>query len=156
MRTFLLALMLAPALSAPTQQPAQQPVAPPAGSNWQHVQALPSGTSLYVNANGDTRRCTLTSVDADTLTCAHGKQMTFQRTAIKSIKIPRRTASTLITAGLGAGVGVVTVAGASAAIGFGGYAKGTVYAGGAGIGAVLFGAIGFLADDARSTVYKAP
>jgi hypothetical protein len=154
MRTSLFALALVPALAVAAQQPAAP--LPPPGSNWQHVQALPSGTSLYVNANGDTRRCTLTSVDADTLTCAHGKQMTFQRTAIKSIKIPRRTASTLITAGLGAGVGVVTVAGASAAIGFGGYAKGTVYAGGAGIGAVLFGAIGFLADDARSTVYKAP
>jgi hypothetical protein len=152
-RTILLLLALVPALCASAQQPTP---APPAGSNWQHVQALPAGTSIYVNANGDTTKCTLTSVDADTLICTRSKPITFQRIAIKSIKVPRRTASTLIMAGLGAGLGAVVVAATSSAIGFGGHAKGSVYAGGAGIGAVQFGTVGFFTDGARSTVYKAP
>lgn len=153
MRAILL-IALAASLSATAQQPLVQ--TPKAGSNWQHVQALPAGTPVYVNAGGSTTKCKLASVDADTLTCAQGKSATFRRTEIKSIKVPRRVASTLIMAGLGAGLGAVVVAATSSAIGFGGHAKGSVYAGGAGIGAVLFGTIGFFTDAARSTVYKAP
>jgi hypothetical protein len=161
MRALLLALSLGSALLAPAQQPAQPSTAspPPAGSNWQHVQALPAGTSIYVKAGGSTKQCSLTSVDADNLTCTRGKPTTFQRTAIKSIKVPRRTLSTLILAGAGAGLGVIVVKGVDATVfrSFdGGRVKGSVYAGGAGIGAVLFGTIGFFTDAARSTVFKAP
>jgi hypothetical protein len=44
MRTLFLAIALAAPLCA-----AQQPAQPPAGSNWQHVQALPIGTSIQVS-----------------------------------------------------------------------------------------------------------
>jgi len=159
MRMFLLAMLTGAALSAPAQQAAQKDVPPPAGSNWGRVQALPMSTSIYVNAHSRTTRCTLTSVDADTLTCTRGKAITFQRSDIASVKLPRHTRSTLIAAGIGAGVGALVVKAVAATI-FGeatnGKAKGSVYAGGAGLGAVVFGSIGYLTDDARSTVYKAP
>ena len=152
MRAFLLSIALSTTLVAHAQQPAQ----PPAGSNWQHVQALPVGTKIYVNANDQTATCKLISVDDGTLTCTHGKATTFQRSEIKSVKIPRHAVSTAILAGAGAGVGVGVVAATSNSIGFGGWAKGSVYAGGAGVGAVLFGSIGYFTDFARSTIYKAP
>lgn len=150
----LLAAFLSPFLAAAQPPLVQTP--PPQGSNWQHVQALPAGTSIYVSANKHTTRCSLTSVDVDSLTCTHGKPVTFKRTEITSIKLPRHTLSTLIMAGIGAGVSVGVVKGVSQATGWGGTAKGSVYAGGAGLGAIVFGSIGYLTDFARSAVYKAP
>jgi hypothetical protein len=149
-----LAMTLLSALSALAQKPLQ----PAAGSNWQHVQALPAGTTIYLKAGHINLRCALTSVDADTLTCSHGKPITFQRASINSIKVPRRAMSAALMAGAGAGVGVLTVELVDATVfhGFGGgRVKGTVWAGGAGIGAVVFGSIGYFADPGRSTIYKA-
>jgi hypothetical protein len=157
--------LLLPALSAPAQQPTQQPAQPPAGSNWQHVQALPAGTSLNVKARTSHLACKLKSVDADTLTCTHGKDATFQRSEILSIKIPRRGRSTLIAMGVGAGVGAIVGAATSGCS----TAEKNSWFGcfltpsrpqGAAIGALLFGIIGApigaLTDFAHSTVYKAP
>jgi hypothetical protein len=156
MRTLLLSLVLLPlpAIGAFAQQVV--PTAPSAGSKWEHVQALPAGTTIYVNANGRTTRCALTSVDADTLTCVRGKPIAFPRTGISTIKLPRRALSTAILAGAGAGLGALVVKGVASGIDVTeGKAKGSVYAGGAGIGAVVFGPIGYFTDFARSTVYQA-
>ncbi len=106
-RTMILAFALAPAMRGISQQPAQQAAvqpaqsAPPEGSNWQHVQALPLGTSINVKVRKSHVSCTLKSVDADSLTCIHGKDIVFERTEIKSITIQRRGRSTLIGAGIG-------------------------------------------------------
>jgi hypothetical protein len=157
MRILPLVLLAAEVAYATAQQPAQQLVqAPPAGSNWQNVEALPAGTSIYVSTTARTMSCTLTKVNAESLACTHGKATVFQRTEIATIKLPRRTRSSAILAGIGAGVGIGVVKATSAAIGFKGAAKGSVCAGGAGAGAVLFAPIGFAADPTRSTVYKAP
>jgi hypothetical protein len=155
MRSLLFLLVLLPAVSTHAQQP-QQPTPPPDGSNWQRVLALPSGQSINVSARKSHAGCKLKSVDGDTLTCTHGKNLVFQHADILTITMPRHSRSALILGGIGAGIGVGAVAGASDAIGFAGAAKGTVYAGGAGIGAVLFGTIGFFTDLTRSTVYRAP
>jgi hypothetical protein len=154
MRTLVLSIALVTALAAAAQQPVVQ--TPPTGTAWQRVQALPPGASINVTAKASHTGCTLKSVDADSLTCTHGKDIVFQRADILTITIPHRGRSALILGGIGAGIGVGAVAGASDAIGFGGAAKGSVYAGGAGLGAVLFGAIGFFTDFSHSTVYKAP
>jgi hypothetical protein len=156
LRTYLLALTLLPALSAPTQQPA--PVAAPAGANWQHVQALPVGTNINIKAKTSHASCKLKSADADTLTCSHGKDLVFQRTDIVNIKVQHRGRSTLV--GLAVGVGVGAGVGYAAA---GGPCNGICIIGPgtvAAAGAVGFGAIGsvvgYFTDFTKSTVYKAP
>jgi hypothetical protein len=164
MRTILLALALVPTLSARAQQSAQQPTPapPPAGSNWQHVQALPVGASINIKARKSHAGCKLKAVDADTLTCTHGKDLIFQRADIVTIKIPHRGRSTLVGVGLGAGVGAL-IGAATGSKGCSGQAfcinilsRSDLAA----IGAVAVGAIGAIAggatDFTRSTVYKAP
>ena len=165
MRVFLLTLALVPALSAPAQQPAQQPVSPPAGSNWQNVEALPAGARVEIKAQTRHASCKLKSVDADTLTCSQAKEVVFQRTEILTIKIPRRGRSTLIAMGVGAGVGAIVGAATSGCSTaeknswFGCFLTPTRPQGAA-IGALVFGLIaapvGALTDFTRSTVYTAP
>jgi hypothetical protein len=155
-RTIVLSLVLASALSA---NAAQQPVLPPAGSNWQHVQALPVATSINVKARTSHTSCTLKNVDADSLTCTHGKDIVFQRADILTIQISRRGRSALIglAAGGGAGalLGYATTSscqpGDIICISRGGVAAFT------GITFGVIGAItGGLTDFAKSTVYRAP
>jgi hypothetical protein len=145
----LLVITILGGASAPAQQSAAQP---PAGSNWQHVQALPIGTELYVKAKGRSKTCKLKSTTANALTCNAEKQdLTFDRATIVSVKIARSGRSTLIGFAVGVGTGV--------AIGVGGCRGGwegpcsVVYGG-------LLGAAGAIAgittDFSRSTVYKAP
>ena len=158
MRTFLLALTLVSALSVSAQQPAP----PRAGSNWQHVQALPVGASIIVKARKSHAGCKLKSVDADSLTCIRGKGLVFQRADIVSIKVPHSGRSALVGAGLGAGVGAVIGAAAGSA-GCSGQAfcidiisRRDLAA----ISALAVGTLGGIAggatDFTRSTVYTAP
>jgi hypothetical protein len=162
LRTFLIALVLAPALSAPTQQPSQPsaPAPPPAGSNWQHVQALPIGASLDIKAKKSHLKCKLKSVDADSLTCAQGKEIVLQRTDILTIKIPHRGRSLLVGAAIGGGAGTAIgfAAGTSGNDGFFGpnFLRGAIAAI-FGVGGGLIGGIaGGVTDFTRSTIYKAP
>ena len=74
-RNTLLVLVLVPSTSATAQKITL--AAPPEGSSWQHVQALPTGASINVRARTGHEACNLKSVDADTLTCAHRKGPTF-------------------------------------------------------------------------------
>jgi hypothetical protein len=159
MRKILATLLAFTTLSASAQQPAQQPVPPPpAGSNWQHVQALPVGTSLYVKAQTRHRACKLKNDDADTLTCTDtGKDFVFQRTEIVTIKISRRGRSALIAAAPGAAlaIGGLAAGGAGEFAGSGKIGAGVAIIWGA-VFAVVGAPIGALTDFARSTVYKAP
>jgi len=111
MRAVVLLMMLALALSAPAQQPTQSlPQPPPAGSNWQHVQALPAEASIHVNIISGSTVCSLKSVDDQILTCTHGqKDLIFQRSQIKSIKLARRYRSTWIGIAIGGATGIVAV-----------------------------------------------
>jgi len=157
-RTMLLSFLLAPVFCATAQQPA--PPAPPAGSNWQHVQALPVGTSINVKARKSRLNCKLKSVDDDSLTCAQAKDIVFQRTDILTIKIPHRGRSALVGTAIGGGTGAIIgfAAGTNNNSGFFGpnFLRGAITAvfgiGGGAIGAV----IGGTTDFTRSTVYKAP
>jgi hypothetical protein len=74
---------------------------------------------------------------------------------IREVETYDHGVSTAVFAGAGAGVGILVIKGVSAGMGFGGWAKGSVYAGGAGIGAVLFGTIGYFAHPIHHTIYKA-
>jgi hypothetical protein len=113
------------------------PASPP-GAKWQHVQALPEGTSIRLRATSRSAACKLENVDADSLTCASGtdKEVVFQRGEVKWIKIHHRgrsaAAGGAIGIGLGTGSGVANGA-------LGGDWGGTV-----------------ATDFTHSTVYKGP
>jgi hypothetical protein len=134
--------------------------ASPEGSSWQHVQGLPTGASINVRARTGHEVCNLKSVDADTLTCTHGKDFTFQRSDILSIKIPHRGRSALIGAAIGGGVrsGIGFAAGTGGKDHFFGpnFLRGAMIAIGAVFGGLVGGATGALTDFSHSTVYKAP
>lgn len=153
MRIFLLAAVLASPLLVAAQQPAAQHA--PEGSSWQHVQALPVGTTLHIKARGHNLSCSLKSVDADSLTCTRSKDVTLPRADILSIQVPHRARSTAIGAGIGAGIGLGVGAAISSSLSFG-----PTKAKGAGVGAAIFTpvglAIGAATDFTRSTVYQAP
>jgi hypothetical protein len=165
MRQSLAVLLVLSALCAPAQQPTQQ-AAPPAGSNWQHVQALPIGASISVKARTGHQNCILKTVDADSLTCIHGKDFLFQRTDVRSITIPRHGRSTLIAAGIGIGAGVAIGAAtynpctAAEQKTFLGclqiFSRGDLALVGGVVGGVIAAPIGYFTNFAKSTVYKAP
>ena len=153
--------MFATTLLAPAQQPAVSSA--PAGSNWQHVQALPAGANIRVKAQHSSATCKLKSVDADSLTCTKSKDLTFTRAEIRSITIPRRGRSSLIGLAIGGGAGAVV----GYAVGGSGCKSGQNFCLDivdgrtlAPVGAVIFGAIGAGigagTDFSHSTVYKAP
>jgi hypothetical protein len=131
----------------------------PAGSNWQHVMVLPTGTYVHVDARTRHMPCTLKTIDAETLTCERDtgvgrKEVVFQRTEITAIKLARRGRSALIGASIGAGAGALgggiyglhnnyfAVRGAFAMI----YAFAGAFAG---------APTGYLTDFTASTVYRA-
>jgi hypothetical protein len=157
MRKMLLCLVLVPALCASAQQPAQP--TPAAGSNWQHVQALPVGASVDIKARSSHASCTLKSVDADSLICTRGKDIVFQRSDILTIKIPHRGRSALVGSAIGGGTGAVIgfAIGTNNNNGFLGhnFMRGAVTAVFGVGGGVVGGITGGATDFTRSTVYKA-
>jgi hypothetical protein len=148
MRRLLFALFTVTCLSAAAQSPE--------GSNWQHVQALPAGTSLHIDARSGNITCKLKSVTGDSITCTHAKETTIQRSEIKTIKLAHRGRSAAAGTAIGAATGVVAVEAAWNnnwrwnAVNRGSVAA---YAGVplAGVGAV----VGYFTDFTRSTIYRA-
>jgi hypothetical protein len=165
MRRLIFAIAFLAAVSATAQQPVA-PAQPPPGANWQRVQALPVGQSIVVKAKASHASCKLKSVDADSLTCTHGKDLVFQRADIRTIKIPRRGRSTLIAAGIGIATGAIVGAASGSScteaqknsfLGcFLTFSRGDLALVGGAVGGVIGAPIGALTDFAKSTVYKAP
>jgi hypothetical protein len=83
----------------------------PAGSNWDHLKALPVNTKLHVSADKGGHTCRLVSVDDASLVCG---THTFQRADVKSVKLTRYAVSYGGGALIGAGVGAVVGLGVSA------------------------------------------
>lgn len=114
---------------------------PAAGSNWEHLKALPVHTRLHVSADHMGHTCYLLSVDDAALVCG---RYTFPRAEVQSVKLTRYGTSygvgVAVGAGAGAGIGVATVSGGN---GFfkndKGKAAGIGLALGAGVGALLAG-----------------
>jgi hypothetical protein len=83
-----------------------------AGSNWDHLKALPVHTRLHVSADHMGHTCYLLSVDDAALVCG---RYTFPRAEVKSVKLTRYGTSygvgAAIGAGAGAGIGVAVVSG---------------------------------------------
>jgi hypothetical protein len=145
---------------------AQKPAPPPpAGSNWQHVQALPMGTYVhvsYLQGKVRTRRlpCTLKAIDADTLTCIREtgvgrKDVVFQRPEITAIKLAHRGRSALAGAGIGAGAGAL-VGGIEGLHNHYFAVRGAFALIGAFAGLFAGAPTGYLTDFTASTIYCAP
>ncbi len=121
---------------------------PAAGSNWEHLKALPATTKLHVSADKGGATCKLVSVDDATLVC--GKN-TFQKADVKSVKLTRYGTSygvgAAIGAGAGAGIGLAATSGDS----FFKNDKGKS----AGIGLVLGAAVGALVTG-PADLFKGP
>jgi hypothetical protein len=140
--------------------PAQAPDA------WAHVQQLAPGTPLKVGADKGGGACTLQSVSADSLVCAHGASTrSIPRTAIKTVKLARRGRSALLGLALGAGIGAGAGVGVGSAINgtdapsylhvSGAKAAGVGAAIGAIVGAATGGIVGYSADlFAGPAIYK--
>jgi hypothetical protein len=125
------------------------------------VEALRVGTSLYLNAKGGHKGCTLKSVTSDALICkGTGKDAVYPRADIWSIKVGRRGRSALIGAIPGGvmiaagGIGEATEKCGNQAILCGIGASALVLGGGA--IAVIGAGIGALTDFSKSTIYTAP
>jgi hypothetical protein len=135
--------------------------APPAGSDWKLVEALPAGAILYLNAKGGHKRCKVESVTADALTCT-GRNAVYPRTDIWSIKIGHRMRSALEAAIPGfviAAAGGISFAAENCSnqqfFSFCGVGPAAAVAGGAAI-AIIGAGIGALTDFSKSTIYTAP
>ena len=83
-----------------------------AGSNWDHLKALPVHTRLHVSADHMGHTCYLLSVDDTALVCG---RYTFPRAEVKDVKLTRYGLSygvgAAVGAGAGAGIGVAVVNG---------------------------------------------
>lgn len=156
----LVPLALLPPRSTSAQTATVLSSAPPAGSDWQRVQALPIHTYFHVNARTRHSICTLTAVDAESLTCSHdtgigSKLITFQRTEIKDIKLARRGRSAVLGGVLGASTGAI--AGGIQGIGSNYFAvKGAFAMIYAFVGAFAGAPLGYVTDFSASTIYRAP
>jgi hypothetical protein len=126
---------------------------PAAGSNWDHLKALPAATKLHVSADKGGATCKLVSVDDATLVC--GKH-TFPRSEVKSVKLTRYQTSygvgAAAGAGVGVGVGIALVTGRDNILN---NKKGEAAAIGAGLGAAVGALVAGTADLFRGpTVYR--
>jgi hypothetical protein len=137
---------------------AQPAARAPEGSNWQHVMALPIGSYIHVNARTRHMPCTLTAIDAETLTCDRdtgvgSKVVVFQRPEITAIKIAHRGRSALAGAGIGAGAGALT--GGIVSIHNNYFAVRGAFALIGGFAGLFAGApTGYLTDFTASTIYR--
>jgi hypothetical protein len=126
----------------------------PAGSNWDHLKALPANTKLHVSADKGGHTCRLVSVDDAALVCG---SHTFARAEVKSVKLTRYGVSygvgTAIGAGAGAGIGVAVVSGDNLFSNDKGKAAGIGLALGAGVGALATGPVDLFRGP---TVYRRP
>jgi hypothetical protein len=125
------------------------------------VQALPAGTSLYLNAKGGHKRCKVESVTADALNC-FGKNAVYPRADIWSIKIGHRGRSALEAAipgfALMATGGIARAAESCSnqgLISFCGLGPAVVVAGGVAV-AIIGAGVGALTNFSKSTIYTAP
>lgn len=132
----------------------------PAGSNWQHVQALPVGTYLHVNAQKRHAVCTLTAVTETSLSCNRDtgvgtRAMSFDREEIRTVKLARRGRSALLGGAILGGAGAIAGGVQGSRSNY--YAVKGAFAMIYGFSGAFAGApIGYLSDFSASTVYRAP
>jgi hypothetical protein len=130
-----------------------------ADTAWGRVQSIAVGNKIRVTAGGGAgtvrrQTCSVTRVDADGISCTKGSAaVTFSRQEIVKIEADHHVRNTAVGAAIGAGVGIGIEQVFSRGIGLGG-GKASAAVGSAGLGAVVFGGVGYLTG--WRTVYAAP
>ena len=125
-------------------------------ARWENAQKLSFGTPIIVHSDSSHVTCKFNNAAADTLSCIHHGGVDFQRNNIRKVETYNRGASAILLAALGAGFGIMMVEVGNCAIGGrGDSVKGAVYAGGAGMGAIIFYPIGYFTHPIHHTVYEA-
>ena len=114
---------------------------------------------MWVNTGFHSTHCKFQQATDQDLTCdAHGSRK-FAAGEIRTVSTPNRAESAAVLGAIGAGIGVLVVTIVDSTV-FGdfsrGSAKGGVYAGGAGLGALVFAPIGYAKGFMHHTVYRAP
>jgi hypothetical protein len=145
------------AQSSVTGSSSSLPDAP--NARWSSVTSLRAGTNVWVNTGFHSTHCKFQQATDQDLTCdAHGSRK-FAPSEIKAVSTPNRAESAAVLGAVGAGVGILVVQ-IVASTAFGdfsrGAARGGVYAGSAGLGALVFAPIGYAKGFMHRTVYRAP
>lgn len=160
MRKAIFALLLVELFVPASFAVAQQATTSPMG--WAAVEAMNAGTTVHVVGRSHSVTCKVGKVDDSSLTCmgaGANQGEVFQKADIRKIKLPRRSASTLVGLAIGAGAGAGIGAGVGVSQGTSNSNSSFVKTSWvAGVGAVVFGLIGALVgsltDFMASTVYK--
>lgn len=108
---FCFALLGSAVMPGQTQQVSPSTQQPPAGGNWQRVEALPARSKVHITTDHGGHSCRLFSVTEDALTCEAGAGRAgrvIQRTEVQHIKLTHYVRSTLVGAGIGGGIGAIT------------------------------------------------
>jgi hypothetical protein len=132
--------------------------APPAGSDWSHVQAITPGTKIQLLAKSGKSDCRLQGVDSDGLTCSTGtgRSAVFARPDIWKIEIVHRGRSAALAGGIGVGLGFGIDVALSKGVFQGGKVKGNVAVASGAAGGLVLAPLGYFGGWIRETVYTAP
>ena len=126
---------------------------PVQGSDWHHVQVLPTNTKVRITSDTKTVECAIDSVDDQQLTCsrshmAGAAHYVFPRAEVKKIKLSAKGRSTAGGAAIGIAVGAGAGAGIGAAVNSGTSGSylhvsgGKSAAVGAALGGIILGGVG--------------
>ena len=127
-------------------------------ANWSRVTSLHSGTNLWVDTGFHSTHCKLQQATDQELTCESDGTRRFAASEIRAVRTRNRAESAAVFGAVGAGVGILVVKIVASALGNGiaNGAKSSVYAGGAGVGALIFAPIGYGTGFMHRAVYQAP
>jgi len=143
------------AQSAATASSSSLPDAP--NAHWSNVTSLPSGTNVWVDTGFHSTHCKLQQATDQEITCDADGPRTFAASEVRSVGTRNRAESAAILGAVGAGLGILVVKLVTVTVfsNFSPAAKGSVYAGGAGAGALIFAPIGYASGFMHRTVYQA-
>lgn len=143
------------AQSAATASSSSLPNAP--NAQWSSVTSLHTGANVWVDTGFHTTHCKFLEATDHELTCDADGPRKFAATDVRSVRTPNRAESAAVLGAVGAGVGILVVKIVTVTVfsNFSPAAKGSVYAGGAGAGALIFAPIGLATGFIHRTVYQA-
>lgn len=151
----LVSAQIVAAQSVATATSSSLPDAP--NAHWSNVTLLHSGTNVWVDTGFHSTHCKFQQATDQELTCDADGLRKFAAGEIRAVKTTNRAESAAVLGAVGAGVGILVVKIVTLTVfsNFSPAAKGSVYAGGAGAGALIFAPIGYATGFMHRTVYQA-
>ena len=154
MRKLLCVLLL---LAAAASGWAKTPKAKPDLTSWSAVRYLEPGSKIQVQTATKRTRCSLTGVDAESVTCIHRGTVTFRRGEVLSVRVTRSAKSVLFGAAIWGGVGAAAaVVSAGSQNEFAPPSQQVNLGYAAAIGGGALAAVSVVVETRPRTVYRAP